>query len=129
MHPTVVAEIMVGLEHACGKVTRDPNTDLLTVNDEFTAAVVLSRCRIAPSGTRRWLIRLDECLTPDITVAVRLEPGETAALDYYLLPSIDLQLSSLRLRQANGFGLDAFRFDTLEPFFDLAARTPIRRMA
>jgi DNA invertase Pin-like site-specific DNA recombinase len=129
MHPTVVAEIMAGVEHAGGKVTRDPDTDLLTVNDEFTAAVVLSRCRVAPSGTRRWLIRLDECLIPDITVAVRLEPGEAAALDYYLLPWIDLQLSSLRLRQANGFGLDAFRFDTLEPFFDLAARTPIRGMA
>lgn len=50
----------------------NPDTDLLTVNGEFTAAVVLSRCRIAPSGTRRWLIRLDEGLTPDITVAVRL---------------------------------------------------------
>lgn len=59
----------------------------------------------------------------------RVEPGETAALDYYLLPWIDLQLSSLRLRQANGFGFDAFRFDTLEPFFDLAARAPIRGVA
>jgi hypothetical protein len=129
MHPAVVAEVMAGLERAGGTVTRDPDTDLLTINGEFTAAVVLSRCRVAPSGTRRWLIRLDEGLTPDITVAVRLEPGETAALDYYLLPWIDLQLSSLRLRQANGFGLDAFRFDTLESFFDLAARAPIRGVA
>jgi hypothetical protein len=121
-----MAEVMAGLERAGGTVARDPETDLLTINDEFTAAVVVSRCRMAASGMRRWLIRLDEGLTPDITVAVRLEPGETATLDYYLLPWIDLQLSSLRLRQANGFCLDAFRFDTLDPLFDLAARTPIR---
>lgn len=129
MHPIVMAEVMAGLEHAGGTVARNSDTDLLTINSEFTAAVVLSRCRIAPSGARRWLIRLDEGLMPDITVAVRLEPGETAALDYYLLPWIDLQLSSLRLRQANGFCLDAFRFDTLDPFFDLAARAPIRGVA
>jgi DNA invertase Pin-like site-specific DNA recombinase len=126
MHPSVMAGVMAGLERAGGTVVRDPETDLLTINDEFTAAVVISRCRVAASGMRRWLIRLDEGLTPDITVAVRLEPGETTTLDYYLLPWIDLQLASLRLRQANGFGLDAFRFDTLEPFFDLAARAPIR---
>ena len=126
MHPAVVAQVISGIEEIGGTVSRDPETDLLTVNCEFTAAIVLSRCRTAPSGARRWLIRLDEGLTPDITIAARLGPGETSVIDYYLLPWIDLDLSSLRLRDANGLALDAFRFDSLDPFFALAARAPIR---
>jgi hypothetical protein len=44
--------------------------------------------------------------------------------DYYLLPWFDLGLSpSLRLAPANGVQLDAYRFDTLDAFFDLTRRT------
>lgn len=119
MHPALVTQVITGIEQIGGTVSRDPETHLLTINGEFTAAIVLSRCRMAPSGARRWLVRLDEGLTPDITIAARLSPGETSVMDHYLLPWIDLDLSSLRLRDANGLSLDAFRFDSLDPFFAL----------
>ena len=49
-----------------------------------------------------------------------------AVRDYYLLPWIDVGAApNLRLAPDNGIMLDAYRFDGLEPFFDLTRRTPL----
>ena len=69
----------------------DPTNDLLTVNDEFTASIVISRCVELLSGARRWNIRLDASLRPDITVAIRMDTDNQAALDYYLLPRLNVR--------------------------------------
>ena len=107
----------------------DPKTDLLTVNDEFTASLVISRSFHTPGGALRWKIRLDAGLRPDITVALRMDADNRAVVDYYLLPRLDTAAATLRLREENGFSLDAYRFDSLEAFFHLAARTRIRMAA
>jgi DNA invertase Pin-like site-specific DNA recombinase len=71
------------------RVQRNPASDLLTINEEFTASLVLARCRETPAGNHRWLVRLDNSLDPDVTIAVRLKGGNQEILDYYLLPSMD----------------------------------------
>ena len=107
----------------------DPTTDLLTVNDEFTASIVISRSFQTSAGALRWKIRLDSGLQPDITVALRMDTANRAVVDYYLLPRIDIAAARLRLREENGFSLDAYRFDSLDSFFYLAARTRLRMAA
>ena len=93
---------------------------------EFTASVVIARCLETPAGGLRWKIRIDQGLRPDITIAVRLEPGNVEVRDYYLLPWIEYGSDpSLRLAPDNGILLDTFRFDTLEAFYDLAKRTEL----
>lgn len=67
----------------------DDVTDLVHINNEFTASIVLSRCRLTPSGSKRWLIRFDTSLNPDITIAVRINESATEILDYYLLPTTE----------------------------------------
>jgi DNA invertase Pin-like site-specific DNA recombinase len=129
MHPQVMADTVAGIGRAGGTVAQDPQTDLLTVNAEFTASVVIVRCRQTAAGSLRWHIRLDAGLLPDITVAVRMDEPNRAPLDYYLLPRIDMSLPRLRLARDNGIELDAFRFETLEPLFDLTARTSILKVA
>jgi len=129
LHPQVLAETIAGIEKAGGAVLSDPNTDLLTVNAEFTASVVIVRCRQTLAGSLRWHIRLDTGLRPDITIAVRMDATNRAALDYYLLPFSDMNLPRLRLSRDNGIELDAYRFETLEPLFDLAARISILEAA
>lgn len=129
MHPQAVADTIAGIERAGGRVELDPKTDLLTVNSEFTASLVIVRCRQTPAGSQRWHIRMDTGLRPDITVAVRMDESNRALLDYYLLPLIDASQPRLRLSHDNGFALDAFRFETLEPLFDLAARASIPKVA
>ena len=129
MHPEVVAQTTDAIERLGGAVRRDPTTDLLTVNDEFTASIVISRSFQTPGGALRWKIRLDAGLHPDITVALRMNLNNRDVLDYYLLPRIDIAVATLRLREENGFSLDAYRFDSLDSFFYLAGRTRIRMAA
>ena len=90
---------------------------------------VIVRCFETSAGLLRWKIRFDLGLRPDITVAVRMNRGNSEVLDYYLLPRIDFAVGKLRMAEENGLHLDAYRSDTLGPFLDLAARAPIRRVA
>ncbi|MHA3793026.1 recombinase family protein [Sphingomonas sp. YL-JM2C] len=129
MHPALVCQIVEGLEAAGGHVTQDPATDLLTINREFTASVVIVRCAHTLAGSLRWRLRLDTDLNPDITVAVRMAPDNISTQDYYLLPRLDMHEAILRLCEFNGLSLDAYRFERLAPFYQLAARTEFRRAA
>jgi hypothetical protein len=63
---------------------------------------------------------------PDITVALRMAPENNQPLDYYLLPRIDIAVPRLRLAKRNGFWLDTYRFDSLDPFFRISARSRLR---
>lgn len=128
-HPEVLSEIQSGIEQAGGSVCRDPDTDLLTVNREFTASLAIARCKPTPSGSYRWRIRLDTSLLPDITVVARMDHDNNAAFDYYLLPSIDLTPASLPYAERNGFALDAYQFESLDMFYFLAARVPLSEAA
>lgn len=125
MHPDVMASVLAGLVDAGGQAVSAAD-GLVTINDEFTASIVIARCLETPAGGLRWKIRIDQGLRPDITIAVRLEPGNIDVRDYYLLPWIEYGSDpSLRLAPDNGILLDTFRFDTLEAFYDLAKRTEL----
>ena len=126
MHAGVVTEAIKAIERLGGTVRTDPTTDLMTVNDEFTTSIVISRSCQLLNGGLRWKLRLDTGLRPDITVAIRMDEANRGVFDYYLLPSIDISMAKLRLREENGFFLDAYRFDSLDSFFYLAARTQVR---
>lgn len=94
LHPEIVAETETKITDLGGAVTRDAATDLLTVNREFTACIVLSRCQPHDDDRYHWKVRFDTSLLPDITVAVRLDHSNAAALDYYLLPRLDFRPAS-----------------------------------
>ncbi len=128
-HASIVDATIAEIEKLGGAVSREPGSDLLTVNGEFTASIVLSRCRRTKAGSKRWKIRLDAGLAPDLTVAVRMDGANEAAHDYYLLPLPILDTNRLRLAEQNGLILDAFRFDSLEYFFAMAERARISELA
>jgi DNA invertase Pin-like site-specific DNA recombinase len=129
MHPEVVADVVDGLQRAGGNVERSRYNDLITINSEFTASVVIARARFTSAGAIRWQIRLDAGLLPDVTVAIRLDAENRKPYDYYLLPSIDMSSPRLRLAERNGLSLDAYRFDTLDFFYGLAARSQFAQVA
>jgi DNA invertase Pin-like site-specific DNA recombinase len=122
LHPAIVDSTMAALEQAGGTVVRDSDTDLLTINGEFTASLVVVRCAQTAAGTLRWKVRLDTALKPDLTVAVRMAPDNELPRDYYLLPRLDMGAAVLRLCEHNGLSLDAYRFDDLSAFHRMAAR-------
>ena len=130
-----MAEVADASEHHCqiqaigGSVVHHEETDLLVVNREFRTSIVLCRHQTTMRGSSRWVIRLDESLKPDITIAVRMDPTNEGILDYYLLPAIDMTWENLRLAEDNGIYFDTYRFPTLEFYFHLAARTLIDHAA
>jgi len=129
VHADVIAGTMAEIGRIGGQIRQDPQTDLLTINDEFTTSVIIARCRETAAGSLRWHLRFEVGLSPDLTVAVRMDQENREKLDYYLLPRIDVTLPSLRLAEYNGVSLDAYRFDTLDHFFAMAARAKLLEVA
>jgi hypothetical protein len=124
-----IDEIVRTLSEDGAQVERHPKTDLLTVNQEFTASLVLARCQQSRAGHHRWLVRVDNSLSPDLTVAARLYPGNQDILDYYLLPGLDALSARLRLAPENGFTLDVYRFDNLNFFLRMGRRAALGEAA
>jgi hypothetical protein len=123
-HQDQYASIVNSLEQAGASVQRDAGSDLLTINDEFTTSVILARCRPTQCAQHRWLLRLEDSLKPDITVAARLTPANDCILDYYIFPRIDVLFSRL-LSEQNELSVDVYRFDDLNFFTGMASRAQI----
>lgn len=129
LHPEVIGETERMMTVIGGTVERDPATDLLSVNREFTVSLILARCQQLGSGRRRWKVRFDTTLAPDITVAVRLNDSNQAALDYYLLPRLDFGQPRIHLAEHNSTEFECYRFDNLDYLYGMARRMRIRRVA
>jgi DNA invertase Pin-like site-specific DNA recombinase len=124
-HREIVADTISKIEALGGQVRTEAESELLVINEELRASVVICRHYATEAGANRWKIHLDAGLLPDITIAVRMAPGNQQALDYYLLPAIDIECPDIRLRENNGLALDAYRFEDLELFFMLTERVAI----
>jgi DNA invertase Pin-like site-specific DNA recombinase len=128
-HPEIVNQTESQIAMLGGSVRRDPATDLLRINDEFTISLVLARCQTPESGRHHWKVRFDTSLAPDITVAVRLDQPNQTALDYYLLPRLDFGQPRISLAERNPIEFESYRFDTLDYLYGMAERTRVRRVA
>jgi hypothetical protein len=129
LHPQVIAQAESEIAAIGGAVVRDPATDILLVNDEFTVSLVLARSHTYETGSHRWKIRFDTSLNPDITVAIRLDYANQGILDYYLLPKLDFGQPRLNLADQNAIEFDCYRFDNLSYLYGMAARSRVRRAA
>ena len=129
LHPEIVGQTERMIAEVGGMVMRASATDLLTVNHEFSISLVLARCQVLDNGRRRWKIRFDTSLAPDITVAVRLDQSNQTTLDYYLLPRLDFGQARIHLADHNPVEFESYRFDSLDYLYGMARRIRIRRAA
>ena len=124
-HPQLLTDLLQRLNGIGASVSRDAGSGLLLINNEFSASLVLSRCRETTAGSLRWLIRFDQRIVPDITILVRMDAANEKPADYYLLPVMDIQTPKLLLCETNGVFLDTYQFDTLDYFTELTHRSRI----
>lgn len=129
LHPSLVEDLTRRLAEVGATVAHDEATDRLVINGEYTAAVVLSRCRRTAAGALRWLVQIDQRVAPDVTILVRMDAENARPADYYLLPVMDLIAPRIMLCECNGAHLDTYQFDTLDHFAALAARRTIEEAA
>jgi DNA invertase Pin-like site-specific DNA recombinase len=119
-HPRFLHGIVEDLERLGATVRLDDSSPWLQINDLYTAALVLVRCRQRGTRPTTWLVRLNTNPPPDVTIIVRMDLANQNPCDYYLFPRLDLEGTSLALRPTNGCRIDTFRFETLEFFNGMA---------
>lgn len=127
--PSVVTDIVGKLNSVGARVLRHPENDLLQINGEWTASIAIARCLTTLAGSLRWKVRFDTELSPDITVAVRMDRENHRAYDYYIIPRIDMGMWPRRIADDNGTFIDSYRFDGLEILERLAERCPLKEAA
>lgn len=127
-HPEIVQSVISQLAEVGVGVQRDPETELLVLDDELIVSLVLSRCVRTESGAPRWLVRFESSHRPDITIVARMDEENQGIKDYYLFPLLDQLALRLRLAECNDALLDAYRFDELDFFYSLAERISIEEV-
>lgn len=125
-HAETIAKVIEEVETLSGRrIFVDPETSLLELNHNLFISIVISRCFVTYSNTRRWKIRLDSGLHPDITIAVRMDSSNENIHDYYILPSIEFSNNKMRLFEDNSGLMDSFRTDTLDYLLNISINIPI----
>jgi DNA invertase Pin-like site-specific DNA recombinase len=127
-HPVLVARVVRQIEELGAVARWDDNHGIIHLNEELRVSIVLCRHCTTQGGSSRWLVRLDDGLKPDITVAVRMNAANSGIRDYYLLPAMDMTWEILRVGEENGIHLDAYRFDTLEYLLQIAQRSKLQEV-
>ena len=121
-----VATLVADLTRIGATVSREPHTDVLTVNEEFTIGFVLVRCRHTKHRGERWFFEFAAQEPPDITIAARMSPDNTSILDYYIFPRGPTFAAQLDVGAANGLAIDVHRFDDLSFVMNLARRVNVK---
>jgi DNA invertase Pin-like site-specific DNA recombinase len=128
-HSEIVDSVVRKIGELGAVAAWDNTLELLHVNGELRVSIVLCRHVTTGAGASRWVIRLDERLKPDLTVAVRMDAANERARDYYLLPGIDMTWERLSIAEQNGIYLDAYRFETLNYFLSMSERIQLQGAA
>lgn len=128
LQPSIVDDVLVRLQ-AVGAHVYNASTGLFLINGEYTASLVLSRCRATAGGSLRWLVRMDQHLAPDITILVRMDASNKRPADFYLLPLMDIDAPKVMLCESNGVYLDTYQFDSLDYFSSMAKRSKLEVLA
>lgn len=130
LHPEITQRVMSEMSKLNGAVIqRDPLNDLISINEEISISLVLTRSHQLSSGNYRWKVRFDTILNPDITVVVRLDYTNTAIKDYYLLPRLDFMCQKISIGEFNPVELESFRFENLNYLFGMAERVKWKHIA
>ena len=109
-------------------IRRDDQSGLLYINEEMAISLVLARCQTNAAGNFYWRIVFSpKRQVADLTVAIRLNPQNDAALDYYLLPQLDLANQEIRVNNKTSEAFECFRFDDLGVLHQMTGRRSVSR--
>jgi DNA invertase Pin-like site-specific DNA recombinase len=129
LHQHHVDQIIADLRTHGALVEHDPINGLLTVNQNFTAELLIVRCHANPNGRNRWLIRLEQAKQCDVTIAARMTQDNREILDYYLLPRLDELQARINLAPENSIVFEVYRFENLNYLYRISRRVRIGEAA
>lgn len=129
LHPEITQQAIDEMTKLNGNIYKNPETDLIFINDEISISLVLTRSHRLSSGNYRWKVRFDTSLNPDITVVIRLNQTNTEVKDYYLLPRLDFMQDKISLSEFNPMELESYRADNLDYLYGMAERVKWKKIA
>ena len=128
LHPKIIQRTQDLMRESGAHIRRDEQSGLLHINEEMAISLVLARCQTNASGNFYWRIVFSpKRQVADLTVAIRLNPQNDAALDYYLLPQLDLANQEIRVNNKTCEAFECFRFDDLGVLHQMTGRRSVSR--
>jgi DNA invertase Pin-like site-specific DNA recombinase len=127
VYPRLLDDLVQDLESVGATVEHDGDSNVLSINQIYTASMLLSRCSQTPAGSARWVVT--DRSAADIVIVVRMDPSNEQPSDYYLIPRLGIDLRRLKLCEHNGARIDTYRFDTLSFLMRMATLLPIEGAA
>ncbi|WP_027170494.1 recombinase family protein [Mesorhizobium sp. WSM3224] len=118
----VIEDLLVAIREVDGQVSYDAGTELTRINDEFTVAIAISRCRVSHDAYPRWSAKAAHEARADFFVLIRMHPGDLVVRDYLIAPTHELGEIGKNFHVNNGMKMDAFLFRSLDPLVALAGR-------
>lgn len=124
LRKAICEEITKKVRQLGGAVRALPGCQL-RVNEELRVTVVVGRST-SSRGHNNWRFGYRSKAKPDILIVARIAAGDSCVMDYFVLPFIFLPRGSwLTVSGVNYLRLESFRLNSLEPFYDLCARTSL----
>jgi len=127
MHRELYASIKAQLLSDGATVEEGRREDIFRVNSEFTVRLRLCYCNESTT-VPRWSVCFGRMSRTDVTLAVRLKPGNSEILDYFILPNLAELGGRVLLGRDNPCKVDVYRFDSLDFFFRLSKRRKLEDM-
>ncbi|WP_292300369.1 recombinase family protein [Mesorhizobium sp.] len=121
----IIQDLVAAVGQAGGLAYYDSKRQLVRVNEEFTIAVWIARCRPSPYGYSHWPFHKRRLTGSDISVLIRMLPDNVTVRDFLIVPAWEAEHAAPMLSPNNGVGLDAFLFQSLDPLVEIARRAPI----
>ncbi|UVK49596.1 recombinase family protein (plasmid) [Mesorhizobium sp. AR07] len=121
----IIKNLVATIGQAGGLAHYDPKTDLVSVNEEFTIAISIARCRPSTYGYPHWPFHKRQRADPEVSVLIRMKPDNVTVRDYVIAPASEAQRAAPMLSPNNGVRLDAFLFQSLDPLVEMARRAPL----
>jgi prevent-host-death family protein len=114
------------LRAAGAYVATDTTNALLTVNDQFTIRLAMSRYYRHAGG--KWLLCLNHSPIPDVLISQRVSSDGTL-LDYFIVPTQDVAEPTLTIRAENRLNVNVYRTNDLDRFIQSVRRIPLTVLA
>ncbi|MEI9413048.1 recombinase family protein [Mesorhizobium salmacidum] len=122
-----IGDLLDAIERIGGKATYDTQNDLLRINDEFTIAIEIARCRVSDHGYPFWSMDTQRQSVADIFTLIRMSPGDLVIRDYLIAPASKI-VGRPALLANNGAQLDTYLFPSLTPLARLAGRASVENI-
>lgn len=120
----VVESVLKAIQATGAKTNPGGRAGLFTINDEFALSLRVAPCYERLRGYE-WKTRIDRHGFSDVSLVVRMSPGNESALDYYLFPSGELAGKHRFFKRSDPLAVDVYRFGSLDCLLDLCKRSAI----